>query len=476
MGYEIEKIENKELEQKEIQLPGEQDKFVQPQKSNKKLIIFICIIFFLISLLVVILFINNIKLKKIDIPSRSISNSNTQILKNNKAISSNEISISPSKSSLKSDFFSNDPDANELIDKNLKRDLRVFTDDPNQINSTTSNSKDLFEYKLISALRMLGMTRPNSIPQGKYFGEVILNKFQKLHNLEESPFISSDTLRIIDSELSIREKKDKELASQFPLFNKFTESPSNQPTKQHIAALYTIAFKALPDKLVKWNNIWFENYLKAQFPGLLVNATSDNWKICTGGYLVFGIANPCGETAQLYPGKTADSSSQNDNVPIADELSLVDTLIHEYGHFIDKNVYPNNDIGIDTTGFYEISFKDFDPKSYPGPDEMDKYYRRPRLQNRDEFISGYASGNNFKEDFADSFSMYVMQGKMFRKLAKRNEYINQKYAWLKKNVFNNMEYNTGTENDSVSYLEMGHPVDYSLFDPDFYFNFEFKKL
>ncbi len=323
---------------------------------------------------------------------------------------------------------------------------------------------------------MLGMTRPNNLPGNTYLGEVLLNKFQRLYNLGQTSIITSDVLEKIDSDLARREQKDNALAHQFPLYDRFTESPLTQPTKEHVAALYTLAFQALPLHLAHWNEKWFESYLKSQYPATVVNPSSEDWKICTGTELMYGIPDPCTQSLKLYPGKVQSPQTNTTVNQVLDELNLVGTVLHEYGHFLDKNAWPGNDIAIDTRGFYEISFKNFDPASYPSPTDLARYYRRDVSQNRNEFVSGYAAGNNFKEDFAESFTMYVMQGKTFRELAKQNEFLNQKYEWLKQNIFHGVEYDTGVYKEGTLRSVIGHPADYSLANPDFYFTHDFPKL
>jgi hypothetical protein len=374
----------------------------------------------------------------------------------------------------KSSYFSQDHVAIELVEKNQSRDIKAFTDNINLIKDQ-NNSPTLFEYKITSALRMLGMTKPTKISSAYYIGELLLNQYQRLHNLEQSPDITADTLNLIDSELFIKEQRDEILAKQFPLYDRFTESVPNQPTKNFVVSLYTLSLQSLPPHLIHWDKLWLEVYLKAQYPAVLVDSTNPSWKICTGAYGIYGISNPCSQTSTLYPGKTPSLQTNDHLILMWDELNLIDTILHEYGHFIDKNVYPNNDIAIDTTAFYNISFNASSPRSHVSPNDIDKYYRRDASKNRNEFVSGYAAGNFWTEDFAESFTMYVLQGNPFRELAKQDEFMNEKYEWLKQTVFKGVEYNTGTYIGGVVPSEMQHPQDYWLLIPDFHLTFDFPK-
>ncbi|MDB5194343.1 MAG: hypothetical protein JWN50_357, partial [Parcubacteria group bacterium] len=139
------------------------------------------------------------------------------------------------------------------------------------------------------------------------------------------------------------------------------------------------------------------------------------------------------------------------------DLSIVGTQIHEYAHFLDANIYSKEAETsrgiIDTTGFYTISYDTSTPitggngwKNYP--------IRRP-ASAKDEFLSGYGMGwalsskeedkytRTAQEDFAESVAAYVVEGKVFRELAKSSSVLSQKYNWLKQNVFGGKEYNTG---------------------------------
>lgn len=92
------------------------------------------------------------------------------------------------------------------------------------------------------------------------------------------------------------------------------------------------------------------------------------------------------------------------------------------------------------------------------------------------------------EDFAESFSLYVTDGKVFRKLAELSDVLRQKYDWLKNNVFNGQEYQSG-DIQSVNILKQQpnlvgdelakqatgafNVVDYSTSLPNFVWNYKF---
>lgn len=393
-------------------------------------------------------------------------------------------------SPIKSRFFENDITALKILNGELDNiNMRVFSDNINHIlKNKATDRADTFAYKTISALRMLGMTISSPLSTDPVFydnffkGEDMLNKFQRLHKFERSPFITRAILQKIDEELAARETKDQELACQFPLFYRFTDSLPNQPTKEHIAALYVVAFKALPPHLVNWNENYFKEFLMGQFKPNLVNPEKNDWQICTGDNFMYGVPS-----SPLCPARV------DKIISLWDDLSLIDTVLHEYGHFLDGSQY-NHALTVDTKEFYDISFKSYYSGGYLGKG-WENSLKRAAPEFIGEFVSSYAT-NNRNEDFAESFSMYVTESNVFRGLAKRNEFLNKKYNWLKDHVFRGVEYNTGDEKsiaiwenyyaDSVKMyprtplnpLEalISHPYDYSVSADGFIFDFNFPKL
>lgn len=122
------------------------------------------------------------------------------------------------------------------------------------------------------------------------------------------------------------------------------------------------------------------------------------------------------------------------------DKELVAVLVHELGHIADtgvmkgnfwsgesefmdgKNPVYNDDLSLD---FYRISF--FNEKEL-------------RSESNDlDFVSGYALSDPF-EDFAESYTFYILHGNEFRQLAAENYKLALKYKFLKEKVFNGKEY------------------------------------
>jgi hypothetical protein len=130
------------------------------------------------------------------------------------------------------------------------------------------------------------------------------------------------------------------------------------------------------------------------------------------------------------------------------------TFFHEYAHQIDSLLYnhfsPHAGM-VETLGFYEILF-DLEDTKY-GPFGI---YARYAANLR--FVSGYADGwehpeypgyYSVVESFAESFALYVVNGRLYRQLAKIDYEYEKQYNWLRTNVFDGIEYDTGSE-DCIS--------------------------
>ncbi len=231
----------------------------------------------------------------------------------------------------------------------------------------------------------------------------------------------------------------KKLAQKLPpqFFPRFTGDKD--------AALFVIALGALPEHLVRWNEQTFKEYAKRlSFLGWIQNPESQDYTI-------------------VLPKPDPPNS---DSATIAD-LCTAATIIHEYAHFIDKEVFDSPAAISNTKDFYSISH-DSAPR-----DPVGTYYfvRRPNnLTN--EFVSNYAiygfvpPNERFTsvpwEDFAESFTMYVTHGKIFKELTKSDLYMKQKYDWLKINVFYGREYDTGDLRRLAEVRKQMFPADNSI--------------
>ncbi len=401
--------------------------------------------------------------------------------------------ISPSvqKFILKSEFLRGDPTAQAIASGKIdKYDIRMFS---SIYGEGGPYSTDNFAYKFLSSLRMLGYTRFYKTAGGQYVAEQYLNRAKEFNNLTPSRFVDLAILKVVDSALVDKENIDKNSATKLPIFNRLIDSPLNEPPKEHIAGLLSDIFAALPSNLVIWSEKNFKDFYVRQFGAgaRIKDVSNSDYQICeTTMYPELGSYCVVGE----YFGVSLVNKVPT-NSPNFDDFSYASVALHEYGHYLDKKLFnpePETARGIiDTTGFYDISYD----LSDPAPGGLREFaYKRP--QNvKNEFVSDYAQGwkrtvdgkdyFSAAEDFAESFSMYVTDGKVFKKLGGSSDVLKQKYDWLKINVFGGREYQSGDilsiatlaqqPNTDITKQSTGafNVVDYSTSLPNFVWNYKF---
>jgi hypothetical protein len=111
---------------------------------------------------------------------------------------------------------------------------------------------------------------------------------------------------------------------------------------------------------------------------------------------------------------------------ISGESESLKVFVHELGHIVDIYYLPTHEDGADLSNdFYSISWLDYNVK------KKDAIIW--------DFVSGYALSNKY-EDFAESFAFYVFHNDEFARRAKSNPSLQDKYDFLKNNVFLNNEF------------------------------------
>jgi len=338
-----------------------------------------------------------------------------------------------------------------------------------------SPSKNSFGFKFISGLVQLGYIYPKSDPSALQ----MLQNFEKDQNLPISTVVNSKVLQKLDILLEEQESSEAQLAKTFPLYNDMASLPADYPTKNHALYIYATVFRSLPTQLANW--------------------TFDNFKIF---YNRHQIADPITYYFGYCP--SLDCLSR-------DDFTLAATLLHEYAHYLEACKQ------VGTKGFYEIDWNvdnsDWanliinpkrlgslnavgslsatpkDPIKRSSPVNPVLYPNNQGFLYHEGSISQYAGAllsggaqegktNDIREDFAESFAAYVLEGQVFRGKAANNTIIAQKYNWLKTNVFQGKEYQTGnanyatldfapSDNDQGFKSIPAKVEDYSLLDPSF---------
>lgn len=236
-------------------------------------------------------------------------------------------------------------------------------------------------------------------------------------------------------------RKANESGNSFPLTPHFVNEKD--------ALLFRVVFDSLPPYLVIQDKEILKKFIETYLDSWIKNKEDPDYQIAKPG-LRF----------------TSYHSS-------IDDLCWTDTILHEYAHALDKRVSHIPELTrIETSDFYSISYK----LSLHGYD----FIRPDNIAN--EFVTHYGAyggqdvrGHRFFpwEDFAESFTMYVSQGVVFRELALQDPYMGQKYNFLKQ-VFQEKEYDSGDirglravkEALSPYVVHAQHPCDYTWRIPD----------
>ena len=134
------------------------------------------------------------------------------------------------------------------------------------------------------------------------------------------------------------------------------------------------------------------------------------------------------------------------------ELSQV--LIHEMGHIVDSSYLTGN------SSSYDLDFKDGQSNISSNDPSLDFYKISFTSEseliseyNETDFVSGYASSDPF-EDFAETYNFYVSHPDLFLNFAKSNLLIQQKYNFMRDNVFSGKEFTKNNRTFNTSTAEI----------------------
>lgn len=110
------------------------------------------------------------------------------------------------------------------------------------------------------------------------------------------------------------------------------------------------------------------------------------------------------------------------NLPSKEFLGV---FIHEFGHYIDLYYFQRNILWDTSDYFYDISWDSTNVKK--------------SNQNLNDFVSGYALSNKY-EDFAESFTFYVLFNEDFLNKTTNSPLLYKKYMFFRQYVFNSWEF------------------------------------
>lgn len=122
---------------------------------------------------------------------------------------------------------------------------------------------------------------------------------------------------------------------------------------------------------------------------------------------------------------------------------MLSVLVHELAHNVDFGYLEP------TRNTRESSFKDGQLPLYESDPSLDFYRiswlkndQRRKAANNMDFVSGYAMSDPF-EDFAETYTYYVLHNKDFKALAASSDALLAKYRFMKYRVFGGNEFDTG---------------------------------
>ena len=370
-----------------------------------------------------------------------------------------------------SQFFRSDDTANAILAGKKTKDINEV----GLILGTFTNANtSTFGYRVVSGYKQIGYTFPYYTSVGDKPQQIIQNRFQARNGLPIGTTITKDLLLRLDQQVAARETLDRALGPTFPLYLKLISPPRNEPSNDHLAAIYAVCFGSLPPAIAPWTE---ENFRYA----FLVQRTGTIEMLPGGGYVACD---------GFYDEELDDSCGiRSSQIPIwNDDIALASVLLHEYAHFIDGSLYSaqaGSAIGaVNTMSYLNISF-----------DTSDKivsiytYYRRRAGATVADFISGYGAESGALvtapgyytglEDFAEAFAAYVLEGQPFRELAATAPILAQKYEWLKQNVFGGVEFASGNPGYAQFYSgnnRPGNEIDLSRADPSFIWDYRLPQV
>ncbi len=311
--------------------------------------------------------------------------------------------------------------------------------DPAWLDAAYDQNKSTFAYKVFSALFMLGYSTEMGYNYGLNDQQVrALHLFQSQNGLPISDMVDATCLAAIDTQIALRAQALVTVASQFPLYTQMKPLHPNDVSRDTVAYLYTLPMLALPASL-QMDAYETLQCISGQCVGFIRDATGVN------------LSEPVDPTfTYFFVGAYFDTVDD----PRKPKVTVdVGTVMHEYAHYLDGIIPWRKDPGeshiglIDTTGFYSIAY-DLSLHGKAG----DTYPCYPRRSadpkdwiTRYGYVSytGCATGTaSVLEDWADSFMMYVAAGRDFRAATLQSALVAQRYAWLKANVFQGIEYDT----------------------------------
>ncbi|MBL7054949.1 hypothetical protein ISS05_04295, partial [Candidatus Woesearchaeota archaeon] len=388
-----------------------------------------------------------------------------ELINNGTPYNGNEINCENTviNSLLGSNFLKSDKIANKIVSNGLVYNINEVVKEKKYYSDYYLDS-DTFAYRFLNGLKQIGYTFVQDLDNNQR--PLHLNtyyKFLKDNNFNQDDIISKDILIKLDEQVAYQEKIDKinydKLKNEVNLNETFLLFP-NLPDEKHFYSLIYNFWSNLPSEIKKFDNVNLGGQGSEYFLSITPNFFSPSF----------------GDTLQFSLLKS--------------DCEMIHTIVHEWAHNVDiELLLPKNKNKVDPR------FDLFGDPYYVTDISLDYYsisWNSDTEMKNGAFFSSYSMIDPLDtadypyptEDFAETFSMYVTQGKIFRYIASKNIILQEKYDFFKNNVFNGIEYDTGNSNfmnyipknsdwTNEPYKYFNGIVDYS--DDDFNYKCEFIK-
>jgi hypothetical protein len=341
--------------------------------------------------------------------------------------------------SLTSNFFSTDANAIAVISGGTYN-----MNDPAWLDSSYDQNRNVFAYKIFSALFMLGYQTEMSYNTSYNTPHLLaIHAFQTRNGFVVTNILNGAVLAELDRQVAQREQALAATGRAFVLYDHMEALHANDISKDTLAAIYASTIASLPPYL-QMSAYETVQCIAGQCDGFIQDSSGTN---------LSSWPTPIDTNTADYQFVGAYFDPRIHNMRMPSAAVHADTVLHEYAHYLDGFVYktkygymPNLGL-IDTRGFYNISYV-LNESAYcqqrRSSDPMDWLTKYGFNPGYDGCASGYSTGF---EEWADSFSSYVTSGRDFRAAAKRSSLVAQKYEWLKNNVFAGVEFDTDLVHD-----------------------------
>ncbi len=353
----------------------------------------------------------------------------------------------PIKLALRSKLFKDNKQAQEIsaggsLDLS---DVSNYSSDPDVYYNS-------LPFKIYIGMTMIGYQYTVSLSPTKNNVRVpafmikIFESFQQKNGLPLSSVVDAATLFKLDEQVL---KREQELAGSLdtytPVFQNIDPVLAKYIPADYVAWIFSYAIEVLPQNLISHLNG------KSYAACILIGQCVGTLEKLDGSTLMYNEFLTTFKGIYIFNANIFGISHNEDLTSFYQHESLaqMSVILHEFAHYLDGSVHPYlldlNEGLIDTKGYYGISF-DLDQHQ-----EFSFCYKR-KVTIKD-FLTryGYDGANSHNcidgygpppEDFAQDFTAYVFAGEAFRAAAKQNSVIDQKYKWLKTQVFSGIEYAT----------------------------------